>query len=239
MDDHLERLWDNAALFNTTKRSAGWTTLPGGLDTVHSNIVFPGDGPWDIPMLEPELTWPTRLFGYAGRHRSVPRPGDAIHFFREDYKFEIFWKKPRQVLPVVQKVGMMLSPEFSVNTGIPRSIHLWNIHRNRWLGRYAQVQGVKVIPTALWTDEASWEYAFYGIPQDSLVAVSTQSFRSRPGHAEELRAGIVRLVEVVRPRGLVVYGTKFELPPLPASVEVRRYPTDMDELRAELAQRPV
>lgn len=227
MDEVDARLAEAAQLYSTTRYSDRWGKPPGNQDLLHANVVFPGDGPWGIPQLAPETTWPLRLFRYEGRFRKVPQPGDFLHFFIDDYRFEVFWRKPRQVLPVALKVGGMLGPDFSITWEMPRVLQLCQVYRNRWLSRYAQVNGVKVIPTVRWADATSLDFCLLGLPKNSLLAVSTQADASNPHHYAVLHMALKRLVDTLSPRGLVVYGERCPLPDL--DVEVRRYPTTMEE----------
>lgn len=227
---------DLPAAWRMTRRVGGWAQMQGNEDVTHENIVFPhDDNEWEIPALEPVTTWPTRLFRYEGRFRKTPQPGDCLHFFIHDYRMEPIWRRPRQVVSVFQRVGMMLTPDFSVHYEAPRAVHIYNVYRNRWMGRFAAAHGVVVIPTLSWCDWTSLDYCLAGLPRGGLVAVSMQWSHATDDRKKIKYDGLHELVKRVAPAGLIIYGESMPLPDL--GVEVRRYPTHMAEIRRELKSR--
>ena len=156
------------------------------------------------------LTWhdvPTGLVPYGTQvRRGYAQVQDkCVHFFLDDYQFESLWSKPLKTLPPIQNIGFALSPDFSVFTDYPRIVQMWNVHRNRWLGRFWQSYGVEVIPTVAWGDEDTFDFCFLGVPKNNLVAVSTVGINSKV-KKEAFNKGFLKMVEVLEPCGVIVYG---------------------------------
>ena len=89
---------------------------------------------------------------------------------------------------------------------------------------------MEVIPTACWSTPKSFEYCFDGIPEHSIVAVSSMGIQSSKEDQALFRAGLKELIDRKRPRLLLAYGQlrhcdDFDLP------EVREYPTFWDRRR--------
>ena len=150
---------------------------------------------------------PTGLVPYGTQvRRGYAQVQDkCVHFFLDDYQFESLWSKPLKTLPPIQNIGFALSPDFSVFTDYPRIVQMWNVHRNRWLGRFWQSYGVEVIPTIAWGDEDTFDFCFLGVPKNNLVAVSTVGINSKV-KKEAFNKGFLKMVEVLEPCGVIVYG---------------------------------
>ena len=85
-------------------------------------------------------------------------------------------------------------------------MQVWNTYRSRWVARYWQEQGTRVIPTVNWSDEASFAFCVDGIPDGQALTISVADLR-RPHVERRFRAGVEAMVERLRPRLLVVYGS--------------------------------
>ena len=147
--------------------------------------------------------------------------GGAIHFFIDDYRFERIWSKPERAFERVDHVGAALTPDFSVWRDMPPAMKIWQTYRSRWCGAFWQFHGIEVIPNAVWSTPESYEYTFEGLPEDSVLAISTVGVRDN--YTTDLfLAGLKALEERLGPRLLLSYG-----PMLPGatSIPVREYPT--------------
>lgn len=75
-----------------------------------------------------------------------------VSFYAYDDYFINWWAYPdRYVSKLVNsKIKYMLTPDFSMATFMPPCEWLWQLHKSRFIGRYAQECGIKVIPTIEW-----------------------------------------------------------------------------------------
>lgn len=212
-----------------TRSSQNWQQQPGYLHSLHLNDPFPSRSDWGIPQLA-RLTaahLPDTLVAYGYRARpKEPLSSPATHFFLDDYRFEIVWRKPKKGLQFVQKYPFVLTPDFSLYRDWPLAAQLWNVYRNRWCGAYWQRAGLWVIPTVSWSSTDSFAFCFEGIPRGSVVAVSaigTQWQTDTLGR-HLFMDGFKELVRQLDPSVVIAYGL---LPPECGTlVEVLHRPTD-------------
>ncbi|MBK5938304.1 hypothetical protein CCR96_03275 [Halochromatium roseum] len=54
---------------------------------------------------------------------------------------------------------------------------LWNTYRSRWLGRFWQEGGLRVIPTVNWSDQRSFTFCFDGIETSQILSIGTADCR--------------------------------------------------------------
>lgn len=193
-----------------TRSSRSWSTHPGNWDALNLRAIFPSDNELGIPGIAALDILPGTLINYNARNRlGQPQPGDCVHFFLDDYRFETMWTQPERSLARVIKVGMALTPDFSLYPEMPRITQMWNIYRSRWCGAWMSAAGVRVIPTVGWSDEASYEYAFLGL-SGGTVAISTVGI-VRASSVEQGRfvSGYEAMVAAVTPKQVIIYGKRF------------------------------
>lgn len=82
---------------------------------------------------------------------------------------------------------------------------MWNTYRSRWLGRWWQSKGLRVIPTVNWSDEASFEYCFAGIPPRQIVSIGMPDMR-KVFVKERFIAGFREMEKRLKPSVIVCYG---------------------------------
>jgi hypothetical protein len=191
-----------------TRSSGRWAQMPGNWDRLNTRALFPSNNPWGIPALPATRSEPARLLPYNARHAiAAARPGDAVHFFLDDYRFETVWSKPERGLSRCRSVGAALTPDFSLWTDMPPVMQMWQVYRSRWCGAWMAYHGVRVIPTMSWSTPDSYPFAFAGIAAGSVVAVSTVGVvRDRDARAL-FAAGYAAMLQTLRPALVLVYGT--------------------------------
>lgn len=98
---------------------------------------FARDGTFEMPVIKK-----TKLdldnIEFVGYDRLSEKERDKIvHFFLDDYKFEVLWKEPEPRIEKLKEYRAVLSPQFSVYTEMPvalqthRQAATFN-HRKRW-----------------------------------------------------------------------------------------------------------
>ena len=87
---------------------------------------------------------------------------------------------------------------------------IWNIYRSRQIGSFYQSKGIKVIPTISWAEEETFCFCFEGIPEGSIVAVSTVGVKENPGALDIWRAGMDAMIERINPSLILCYGGNIE-----------------------------
>lgn len=70
-----------------------------------------------------------------------------------------------------------------------------------------QENGLNIIPNACWGDEESLEWAFDGLPNNSILALTTQGCMQKTDYRKQILVnGIHELIRQKHPSKLVVYG---------------------------------
>ncbi len=168
---------------------------------------FKGEGVFEIPQLKIDGIdlEEIELIGYD---KLCENETEAIvHFFMDDYKFEVMWKDPEPRIEKLKKYKAVLSPDFSMYTEMPLSVKVYNAFRSRWCGAYMQAKGVKVIPTVSWGEPNTFWFCFDGIPKGSIVAVSTIGVRKEKSLFMQ---GYEEMMRKIKPKAVICYGEPFE-----------------------------
>ena len=173
---------------------------------------FPGVGKYDIPEIMPVYELPEGIEEWIGFNYvlSDDHPGNkAVHFFVDDYQFERVWNQPDKYLEKLSKYKCVLSPDFSPYGDMPLAAQLFNHYRKHWVAAYWQQKGLTVIPTIRSsTDRRSLEFFLDGEPQGGVVAYS--SMWCDNGYNKASAAEWYRMISILNPSAIVVYGDIFE-----------------------------
>ena len=174
---------------------------------------FEFEGKYDTPIIKgiklKKLKPPNMVeFHQSRKLNDEHRAKALIHFFTADFLFERVWYHPRTNLEYLKRFKAVCSPDFSQYTDMPRAMCIWNHYRKMWLGRWWQENGLTVIPTVTWSDEASYEYCFDGMPHESLVVVSSVGCEKSVYNQENFFNGYHKMMEVLNPAQVIFYGNK-------------------------------
>lgn len=109
------------------------------------DALWPTDNEWGIPLLDASkqatsVDVPVVAWGSVSRKS---RMRGTWVFYVEDYRFEALWKDPSPVVSSLCKVAV--EPNYSVYEQMPAAMALWQTYRKRWISRYWQGQGVKIL----------------------------------------------------------------------------------------------
>jgi len=137
----------------------------------------------------------------------------GIHFYVDDYKFNIIWNKPDKWLNIFKQCRAVISPDFSVYTDMAKAQQLWNHYRRQWLAKYWQDNGVNVVSSITWDLLDPQPWALYGISKGTSIA---RSFVSRQMKEERID-GFIRAVEVLEPHKIYLKCSSTD------EAELRRY----------------
>lgn len=169
---------------------------------------FEGSGNYDIPIIKidsiPNLE-NSKLIGFNYAKSCKDCVNKGVHFFLHDYQFERIWNYPQRYIDIFKKFEFILSPDFSPYADMPKATKIFNVYRNRWVGRYYQLQGIKVIPTVTLGGEDSLEYCFDGIEKNSIIAVSTME-EGRWGGYRQLFKYWDTMMNRLEPSKILLYG---------------------------------
>lgn len=155
-------------------------------------------------------------FNCCGTTPKEKRKDLSVHFFLGDYLFERCWVNPNKNADLLKQFKFILSPDFSQYTDMPKAMKVWQHYRKMWLSSYWQKNGLKVIPTACWSDEESFEYCFDGMPKNACIATSSVGCCRLDNAAEKnptiaaqaslFRKGTEQMIERLTPTQIIWYG---------------------------------
>ena len=157
-----------------------------------------------LPIIEPCNYMPPRLISFRECQESADYEA-GVHFFVDDVYFEKVWSNPTQWIKHLSKFSCVITPDFSVycDAIIPS---MWNIYRSRMFGKKLQDCGLKVIPAVPCGTYELTHFALLGLPQNSLVCVSTVGARKRHNSRMAFQAGIDIISKFLQTSGVLVYG---------------------------------
>jgi hypothetical protein len=164
-------------------------------------------GAYGMPQLQRCDLVPEKLFPWDEQNKWKPGAG-AIHFYCEDCEFENVWLRANRfphVPAVVQRAGVVLTPDFSLYCDFPIATQIWNVYRSRLLGAIWAHQGITVVPSVVWGEPDSFGWCFDGLPIGGTLAVSTGHV-STEEEKEFFLLGFDELLRRCQPETVLVYG---------------------------------
>ncbi len=130
------------------------------------DIIFPSDNEWGVPTLDSNLqveTRPTHFIKWGTVSRKHKWQG-CIHFYTEDAKFTALYQGNRASQVVESGCDAIVETNYSQNPHMPRAIVLHGIFRKRWLARFWQTQGIRVL-VDLNVEHEFFDLALLGVPK--------------------------------------------------------------------------
>ncbi len=169
------------------------------------------EGKFDMPKLTPTNKLPHDLVAFH-MAKSATSPNEKwFHFYEDDYQFERLWNRPERYMEILCRFEGGISPDFSLYLDMPKSQQIWNCWRNRVLAYAMQQHGIEIVPNVSWSDSTSLDWAFDGIPEHSVLSVTTQGCMREGVCKQSLVNGLHELIRAKSPTAICVYGKFPEL----------------------------
>lgn len=215
----------------------GFDDLPSilsGVSSLKADAVFMSNDWWGMPDLLEEMLFPridgyvdtwsgptssaddgTSMFMYTyGTDSTKGMPWDRtiLNFYTSDSRFENWWADPAKYTAKMLNAGVAgaVSHDFSILAGLPRLLHLFNVYRSRWLSRYMQEAGIKIIPSITFADISTLDFSLAGIPVGApVVSIQMQTVddaKKDDGALHVRLRCIEQAIEYLQPDQLLVYG---------------------------------
>ena len=169
---------------------------------------FPGEGKYDIPIIEPVYHLPEikEWIGFNYVLSDKNPEGKGVHFFVDDYQFERVWNTPDRYIEKLSRYAAVMAPDFSPYADMPLCPALFNHYRKHWFAAYMQYHGITVIPVLRGSyDERYYEFCLDGNPKNSIVAISamwTNSEERKNAFAKEYDF----FYDALKPSKVLLYG---------------------------------
>lgn len=185
----------------------------------------------DIPNLRPDMlgTIPEPIVTWLGEH-DTPVCDNYLYvwgstklvdvtahclvgFYTEDRRFEPVWDAPETYTANLLTLGVntLIAPNFSCYDGSHLALDVWQTYRSRWLSRYWQEAGLRIIPDLmlgnLVRDEA-WRWRFAGIPKNApAVALQVQQKGEKEAdrYYRQRHRQLLKVLDLLAPQSILIY----------------------------------
>ena len=131
----------------------------------------------------------------------------GVHFFVDDYRFEVTYNHPQKALERFGKYKFLLTPDFSLYAEMNPWRQIESVGKARWVGAYWQKAGRLVIPTVSWGTTRSYEYCFDGIEKHCVVAVGMIGCKR---NKSAFLRGYNQMLSRIEPEAVICLGEPFE-----------------------------
>lgn len=195
----------------------------GAVFDLKNNVKFQGAGKFDLPILHEDMildmdipnTWAGRkatttappYFYNFGNEGTIGLPFDktVVGFYADDSKFESIWTDTANITKrfLDKKILGIISPNFSTYFDWPKAVRIFNIYRSRWVARYFQEAGIKIIPDITGSNE-DIDFMFDGLPRNIPVCLQAHMKYSDKAIAEK-NIVINAMFEKINPSRVWVY----------------------------------
>jgi hypothetical protein len=209
----------------------------GKIDTMKENLILGAElvGKYDFPKLKPVNYIPGDVVPFSRATMEKNCQKKWIHFFVDDDKFERVFAQPDRYLKILELFAGVITPDFSSYLDMPMAMQIYNRYRNRALAYYYQSQGLRIIPTVGWSDEASYDWCFAGLPECSTLAVSTNGCFHEEGKKYYI-AGMIEMERRLKPTKIICVGRPI---PVPINTEIMYFDSFGQQMTKRLREKRV
>ena len=190
-----------------TKSEANWNSNKSGdLNKLNTFCLFKTNDPYGFPEVKSNEFNPIDLIPYhTCKKKKIGDREKTVHFFLDDYKFEQVWVNPKKYIELFQFYNGIISPTFSIWENQPYALNVFNMYRSRWITRFYQECGVKVLIDARWADKSTYDLCFSGIQKNSPIIVNTVGTKMLDNR-KLFKDGFEVMLDRIQPSKLYVYG---------------------------------
>lgn len=168
------------------------------------------DGEWEIPIIKNKnVEIPKDIVPYdkIKKIKENERKSIYIHFYMHDIKFRQVITNTKKYLEKFKEYGGVISPDCSLYIDMPLCLQMANTYMNRAVGVYLQNNGIKVIPNVRWGDERSFKFAFDGLEENGVYAISTLGCIRSKEDKTRFKEGLREMIKKLNPQKILVHGT--------------------------------
>ena len=153
-----------------------------------------------------------------------------VHFYMHDREFSRVLTGTHRYLNLLKQYDGVISPDCTMLIHQAPCLQQTNTYFNRAVGFFFQRNGIPVIPNIRWSDESSFEYCFLGVPQGSIVCVSTHGCIRTKDEKRMFKIGLDATLNAILPRAVLVHGFMPEeiFGEFLGQVEFHRYPSQFE-----------
>lgn len=141
-----------------------------------------------------------------GKARTCQNKRQYVHFYMHDREFSRVLTATKDYLPLLKQFDGIITPDCSMAIGQSPCLQQTNTYMNRAVGYYLQKQGIPVIPNIRWSDESSFKYCFLGVPNNSMVSISTHGCITGKEQRQMFKLGLEAMFDAIEPNIVLVHG---------------------------------
>lgn len=139
-----------------------------------------------------------------------------VAFYCFDQYFENYWHDAAKKTTRMLNAGVtrVVMPDFSMHTpgAESRVLSMWSLYRNRWLGRYFQEAGLKLIPEVTWAtgdEDFLTRYILPTLPKKMpLLCIQIQTIDADSPLVDEYPQQLQLILDTLQPKDLLIYHGK-------------------------------
>lgn len=244
---------DNASTHVDTSQDQSEVADSAIQEVIAEDVLFASTNPWGIPDLDeallagPELA-PDRTYSRVADsvtsesyycHSARPFllreemgiTGGVLGFFCEDWRFEAGYKEASNAYRdwiEGMEWGAVCAPDYSIYATWPFSMNLWQLYRSRWVARFWQSLGVKIIPVLSSVYQPNSETIDHFLSQKKtgvakpgkvidislatlpskvpVVATQCRTLKHQGGDFRAYARWLSLQVETIKPQVVIIYG---------------------------------
>lgn len=188
---------------------------------------FEKTGRFDFPVIKSAKTIPKSIIPFNKALSTKNANNSFVHFYIDDYQFERLWNRPYYYVKALSKYPGIIGPDYSTYTNMPKAQQIFQVYKSRLISAYFQSQGYTVIPNISWSDEESLEWTLEGIPQHSVVALSTNGVLNKKTKQTFINC-YKKAMEMIHPSEIIIVG---EVPKEIQSPNIVQFDNHIKQLR--------
>lgn len=144
----------------------------------------------------------------------------AVHFFIDDFNFiDRLDRDIGKVTMELSKFGAVFAPDYSLYSDVPELfIKLAIFKRQLYAAYWQQKCGFNVIPVAGLPRADALEYAFEGIPHESVIGYCGTGHNISKASRDLWLGALYELEARIKPTHILIYGDKERIPGLKTKV---------------------
>jgi hypothetical protein len=168
---------------------------------------------WCSGIVDSEELFYHWVFGNV-THKGFPWQRGIVSFYTHDRNFERIWDKTAEWTQTFleRKVMAIVSPNWTLTSKDPATMRLLRTYKSRYMARYWQNVGIKVIPNIAFdpvSEPSDLEFVLNGLPVGlPTLSIELQSRFSQPEHVELYHKNLDEVFGYLKPQKVLVYSKK-------------------------------
>lgn len=131
-----------------------------------------------------------------------------VVFYEPDVNFARILHNPKRYVEPLRRFTYVVGPDFSQKVGMNPFVCYSNSWWNKALTAYFQSCGITMVPNATWSTPTSYDYAFKGLPKQSVIAINSNGIKGNDAALYLWRKGYEEAIRMLEPTMILRYGDR-------------------------------